>query len=61
MVTALTSAFVIFDKNESVVLPFDFKKKVDILLADNLRDFGVEVFQSFTDALYFISGDTAGL
>lgn len=59
MVATLASSLVVFDEYKSFVLGFDLDDKVDIILAYNLRNFSVKIFQSFADTLYFVGGDTA--
>ena len=59
MVAALASALIIFHKHESLFLGFGLYDKIDIFFSKNLGYCSSKVIQPFSDALNFISGDTA--
>ena len=59
MITAFTSTFVIFDKNEFLIFRTCFKDEITIFSLKNFGNFSIKIFQPFPGALNFISGNAA--
>lgn len=59
MITAFASAFVVFGKNESLVLRFGLDNKITILPFENFCELSIKLVQSLPNTLNLVSCDTA--